>query len=132
MGQIPNSKLSILEVMVPPGSGTPPHTHTSEEVFHVLSGEITFGRFDATPHELTTATIGATITVPPNVPHNYQNTGPTAANILVIVDHTMVEFFRDIGRSDEPPAGPVTTEEITTMLAACARHSIRVLPPAIA
>ncbi|NKF31229.1 cupin domain-containing protein, partial [Pseudomonas sp. BGM005] len=47
MGEVPEMGLSVLEVTVPPGSGTPPHKHQSIEIFRVVSGEITFTLFDA-------------------------------------------------------------------------------------
>lgn len=47
--------------------------------------------------------------------------------MLVVLDHSMVRFFRDLGRLDVPPAGPPSDDEIATVMAACARHGILVL-----
>lgn len=132
MGELDGTDLAVLEVEVPPGSGTPPHVHASPEIFRVLSGELAFGRFsDAQPSEVL-AGAGTVVTVPSGLPHNYRNPGPTPASMLVVVERSMRDFFLDVGRPETPPAGPPTDAEIEAMLAACARHGIEILggPPA--
>lgn len=127
MGEVAGSDLAVLEVEVPPGSGTPPHRHASPEIFRVLSGELTFGLFDDGPPTLTAAGAGTVVTVPSDVPHNYQNAGAAPASMLVVVERSMAAFFRDLGRRDAPPAGPPSDDEIAAVMAACARHGIRIL-----
>lgn len=132
MGTVEGTELAVLEVEVPPGSGTPPHRHASPEIFRVLEGELTFGRFAEGPPALTTVGAGAVVTVPSDVPHNYQNLGPAPATMLVVVDQAMAAFFRDLGRTAEPPPGPPAPHELREVLDACARHGITLLegPPA--
>jgi quercetin dioxygenase-like cupin family protein len=132
MGEVAGTDLAVLEVEVPPGSGTPPHLHASPEIFRVLSGELTFGFFEAGPPTQTVAGAGTVVTVPSRVPHNYQNAGPVPASMLVVVERSMAAFFRDLGRTDAPPAGPPSEEEIAAVLAACARHDITILAGATA
>lgn len=127
MGELDGTDLAVLEVEVPPGSGTPPHVHDSPEIFRVLTGEIAFGRFDAGPPTEAVAGPGTVVTVPSAVPHNYRNAGSAPASMLVVVQRAMRDFFRDVGRREAPPAGPPTADEIGAMLAACARHGIRIL-----
>ncbi len=127
MGEVPGTELTLLEVEVPPGSGTPPHVHASPEVFRVLRGQLTYGIFDAAAPRFVAAGPGTVVTVPSGVPHNYQNTGEAAAAMLVLVDGAMVAFFRDLGRRETPPAGPPSAAEIAEVLAACARHGIALL-----
>lgn len=130
-GDVPGTDLAVVEVEVPPGSGTPPHSHASPEVFRVLSGQVTYGIFSETPPRTVTAHPGTVVTVPPHVPHNYHNAGPGPATMLVVVDRSMVAFFRDLGRREAPAGGPPTPEEIASVMAACARHQVSVLggPP---
>lgn len=45
-GGIEGTDMALLEVEVPPGSGTPPHRHASAETFVILTGEIQVGMFD--------------------------------------------------------------------------------------
>lgn len=132
LGEVPGSELALLEVEVPPGSGTPPHRHASPELFRVLSGEVRFAGFAEGATEWTPAGEGAVVTVPPGVPHGYRNDGPEPARLLVVVDRAMVDFFRDLGRREDPPPGPPSQEEIAAVLAACTRHDIALLggPPA--
>lgn len=127
MGDLAGTELSVLEVEVPPGSGTPPHIHESPEIFRVLDGEITFGLFEDGPPQMLPAESGTVVTVPSQVPHNYTNTGTGAAHMLVVVEQPMAAFFRDIGRTETPPAGPPSEAEIADVMAACARHGIAVL-----
>lgn len=132
MGEVASSDLSVLEVEVPPGSGTPPHVHASPEIFRVLDGEITFGIFGDGPPSEVIASADTVVTVPPRAPHNYRNAGAAPATMLVVVERSMVDFFRDLGRPEAPPAGPPSDAEIAEVMAACARHDIAILggPPA--
>ncbi len=132
MGELAGTDLAVLEVEVPPGSGTPPHVHASPEIFRVLRGELTFGRFGDGPPSEVVAGEGTVVTVPSRVPHNYRNASAEPAAMLVVVERAMAAFFRDLGRREAPPAGPPTDAELREVLAACLRHHITILgaPPA--
>lgn len=127
MGELDGTDLAVLEVEVPPGSGTPPHVHASPEIFRVLSGEITFGHFGNGAPSERAASAGTVVTVPSAVPHNYRNTGSTPATMLVVVERSMRDFFLDAGRRHKPVGGPPTDVEVAELLSACARHGIQVL-----
>lgn len=127
MGEVPEKGLTVLEVTVPPGSGTPPHKHESIEIFRVLGGEITFTLFDSTPPSQVVAHAGDVLTLRSYQPHNYFNSGDVPAQMLSIVEASMGSFFRDLGSKDVPPAGPPSAEEIGAVMAACERHGIEVL-----
>ncbi|MBO3759751.1 cupin domain-containing protein [Ciceribacter sp. L1K22] len=127
MGDVEGKNLSVLEVMVPPGSGTPPHMHDSAEIFRVLDGEITFGLFDTLPPRHIVAGPGSVVTIGSGEPHNYVNTGGRPAEMLVIVDTAMKQFFKDLGRVEEPEYGPPSAAEIAQVQEACARHGISML-----
>jgi quercetin dioxygenase-like cupin family protein len=132
LGEEAGSGLALLEVEVPPGSGTPPHRHASPEIFRVLAGEVTFGLFgEGAPSEATVGA-GTVVTVPSGVPHSYRNASAAPASLLVVVERPMVDFFRDLGRREAPPEGPPGAAEIAAVMAACARHGITILdgPPA--
>jgi quercetin dioxygenase-like cupin family protein len=127
MGDVDGRDLSVMEVMVPPGSGTPPHSHDSAEIFRVLSGEITFGLFDSQPPRQIVAGPGAVITISSRLPHNYVNGSGAPAEMLVLVEKSMKAFFKDLGRTDVPPQSPPTDAEIGEVMQACDRHGINVL-----
>lgn len=127
IGEVPGTELAILEVEVPPGSGTPPHHHASPEIFRVLAGEISFARFAEGAPTWTVAGPGTVVTVPSGAPHGYRNDSAAPASLLVVVERPMVGFFRDLGRKELPPAGPPTDAEIAAVVAACNRHQITLL-----
>jgi gentisate 1,2-dioxygenase len=89
---------------------------------------VTFGIFTASPPRTTAAGPGTVVTIPPHAPHNYHNAGTQPATMLVVVDRTMVNFFRDLGRRDAPIGGPPSAPEIAEVMAACARHGISLRP----
>lgn len=130
-GRVPGADLNLIEVEVPPGSGTPPHSHASPETFRVLSGEMTFTLFDgAAPREIR-ARPGTVVTIESRVPHNYANAGDGPAAMLVLLDDSMIDFFQDLGHADAPPPGPPSDAEIGEVMSACARHGIEIMggPP---
>ena len=47
LGGPAGANLELVEVEIPPGSGTPPHSHASPELFYILDGEITIRHFAA-------------------------------------------------------------------------------------
>jgi hypothetical protein len=127
MGELEGTHLNVLEVEVPPGSGTPPHRHESPEIFRVLDGEITFGlskrahREWSSPAEapLSPCRRGCRtiIRMPARRPRpcwswssvRWWNSSATSVSAKV------------------PPAGPPSASEINAVIAACARHNITIL-----
>ena len=75
---------SVLEITLTPGFDAGFHVHqTLEETFYVLDGEVTF---TAGPDEerVITAGPGATLFMPPTVPHRVANRGTSVARCLLI------------------------------------------------
>jgi len=129
MGTMPDGELSVVEVTVPPGSGTPPHSHQSLEIFRVSEGEITFGLFgDGPPRELV-AGPGTVLMIPSMAVHNYHNASGMPAKMTVVLEVQMLRFFRELGRAERPEAGPPTEDQIAQAMAACARHGIEIMMP---
>ncbi|MGV8986099.1 MAG: cupin domain-containing protein [Cypionkella sp.] len=105
-GGLAGSDLELLEVEVPPGSGTPPHSHASAEMFYVLEGTLTVGSFaQGAPPVFTEAGKGSTVRIDSRAPHNYSNAGNQPVRMLVLIEAAMVAFFRDIGAA-EPQSQP--------------------------
>lgn len=127
VGVMQAPECALLEITVPPGGGTPPHRHESPEIFYLQSGEVTFGNFDAVKPSFTKLSSGQSLTVNSNQAHNYQNNSATTAVMLVVVNHQMVKFFRDIGKRETPPAGPPSDAEIGEVVACCRKHGIEIL-----
>jgi len=129
-GALGNSGIHSLEVDIPAGSGTPPHRHASAELFRVVEGEVTFTVFDQAPPRAAVAGPGDVVSIAGWVGHNYVNTGSSAARMSVLLDATMVAFFRDAGQKEEPAAAPPSEAEIDRIIATCARHGVEMLAAA--
>ncbi|MDX8465607.1 cupin domain-containing protein [Mesorhizobium sp. VK23B] len=126
LGGIADSSLELIEVEVPPGSGTPPHSHASPELFYVLEGTLTVRHFGTGgPPEVTVAGPGTSVRIGPRAPHNYSNDSGRPVRMLVLVEPSMIAFFRDIG-TVEPQAQP----DFARIGAAMQRHGIEALPAA--
>ncbi len=88
--------IGMWEVWAKPGMGPPWHTHRREtEIFRIISGTFRFwcgqDSFDVGP--------GATVTLPPNVAHQWKNVGADTGQVLAIVaPGGFEEQFLDIAR----------------------------------
>lgn len=95
---------SMVEFDTAPGFDTGTHVHTGlEEMFYVLDGELEF----ELAGELRHATAGATIFVPPHVPHRFGNRGETRARTLLVMSPPGHDRYFDelaeILAADGPP-----------------------------
>jgi quercetin dioxygenase-like cupin family protein len=95
----------LIDMLVPPGGGPPPHRHDFEEMFTILEGEIelTFRG------EASIARAGETVNVPANAPHSFRNVGDRPARLLCMCTPAGQErFFAAVGdpvasRTAPPP-----------------------------
>jgi quercetin dioxygenase-like cupin family protein len=55
----------LIDMLVPPGGGPPPHRHDFEEMFTILEGEIEL-TFRGEAHS---ASAGSTVNIPADAPH---------------------------------------------------------------
>lgn len=87
-------RYALLDMLVPPGGGPPPHRHDFEEQFHVLEGEIVV-TFRGEP---VTARAGMTVNVPALAPHSFINATDRPARMLCLVSPAGIEeFFAAVG-----------------------------------
>jgi len=93
-----NSKLSLAEAVVAPGSSTELHRHRNvEEIYHVVRGRgrMTLGT------ECFTMVAGDTVCILPGLPHRVENTGPEPLEILCCCappySHGDTEILAEIG-----------------------------------
>ncbi len=104
-GEETDGRYFIMEGLVPPGGGPPPHIQTREEEgFYILEGTVTFW-VDGDEIE---ASIGTFLHVPRGVEHNFQNRSDQPARMLIIfapagIEHMMTKMaaspdqFMEIG-----------------------------------
>lgn len=98
--KLPSSRsphgMSIVDVVVPPGSGTPCVTHDQEEeVYFLVEGELLMH----TPTEHHHLHPGDLVHLPPLTPHGYRNPGQQPARFLAwTIGGPMDQFFARIAQ----------------------------------
>jgi quercetin dioxygenase-like cupin family protein len=130
-GEDTNGKYALIEALVGPGGGPPPHVHSREEEgFYILEGEITF----TINGERVVATAGMFANMPVGTPHSFKNESNKPAKMLVsVVPAGLERMFFEIGvplAEGATTALPPTREEIEKLLAIAPKYGIEIkLPP---
>ena len=123
----------LLETVVPPGMGVPPHQHLDQEAFYILEGSLEVARMGPGGLESCPATAGDLINVPSNQVHGFRNSGGAPARILVMATAGLGAFFLEAGVPVSPgeaaPTGPPSHAEIERILAVARKHGHRFLSP---
>jgi mannose-6-phosphate isomerase-like protein (cupin superfamily) len=84
----------LIDMLVPPGGGPPPHRHDFEEMFAVLDGEIEI-TFRGAKSVLRA---GETANIPSNAPHQFHNVSKQPARLLCLCSPAgQEEFFMAVG-----------------------------------
>ncbi len=68
----------LIDMLVPDGSGPPPHRHDFEEMFTLLDGELEF----TFRGETQTVRAGSTVNIPANAPHVFKNKSGKTVHML--------------------------------------------------
>jgi len=132
-GEDTAGRYCLIDMLVPPGGGPPPHRHDFEEMFTLLEGEIevTFRG------EKSRLRAGETANVPANAPHQFQNVSDRPARLLCLCAPAgQEEFFRAVGVSlptRTTPAPPLDEAGAAAMKAKAgpllAKYRTEMLPP---
>jgi mannose-6-phosphate isomerase-like protein (cupin superfamily) len=105
-------RFAMIDMLVPPGAGPPPHRHEFEECFRVLEGAIEVRFRDDPPVRLEA---GESANIPGNAPHSFRNAGDVPARLLCTVAPAGLErFFAEFGDpvpTRTSPAPALTDEE---------------------
>lgn len=98
-------------MLVPDGSGPPPHRHDFEESFTLLEGELEF----TFRGETQTLKAPGTVNIPANAPHVFKNKSGTTVHMLCLCTPAgQDEFFMAVGvpvTSRDAPPPPLSKEE---------------------
>jgi quercetin dioxygenase-like cupin family protein len=94
-GEQTAGRFAMLDMLIPPGGGPPPHRHAFEESFRVLAGSIEVQLRDLPPLRLE---VGDSVNIPANAPHAFRNTAGEEARLLCTVAPAGLErFFAEFG-----------------------------------
>jgi quercetin dioxygenase-like cupin family protein len=130
-GKDTGGAFAMIEAIVPPGTGRPPHIHSREdEAFYVLEGEL---QFHVDGHSFS-ATSGAWVTLAKGSLHYFKNTGSKPARMLIVVTPAGLEdFFLEIGRSTvegESELVVPTAEDVQKFRETALKYGIEIrMPP---
>ncbi len=101
----------LIDMLVPEGSGPPPHRHDFEENFSLLEGELDFTFRGQTQ----TVSAPMSVNIPANAPHSFKNTsGKTVHMLCLCTPAGQEEFFEAIASpaaSRSSPAPQMSKEE---------------------
>jgi len=123
----------LIDMLVPPRGGPPPHRHDFEEMFTILEGEIE-ATFRGAKLVLRA---GETVNIPANAPHAFQNRGDRPARLLCLCSPAgLEEFFMAIGlpvasrTTPAPNLDPAAEAELMAKVKALAtQYRTELLPP---
>jgi quercetin dioxygenase-like cupin family protein len=121
---------ALLEASIPPGSGPPPHLHTTEdEAFYLIAGEL---QIVAGPDTFV-AGAGDFVFVPRGTVHGFTNPGVDAARALILLTPAGFErFFDEIGsparRGEQAPAP--TADDLKRIVEIAPRYGTSIQVPA--
>ena len=89
-----DGRYCLIDMLVPPGGGPPPHRHDFEESFTILEGEI-----EATFRgKKSIVRTGENVNIPANAPHSFTNASKEPARLLCICSPAgQEEFFVAVG-----------------------------------
>ncbi len=121
----------VLEGLVPPDAGPPPHIHHDQvETFYIVEGQLEVMMGD----EVREAKAGDFLHVSKGTAHSFINRSQTTAKIIAtfVPAGKADQFFREAleettDRHATPP--PLDDAMIQRMLAAAERNGVEILPP---
>ena len=129
-GEDTDGRYAVMEAIVPPGGGPPPHIHSREEEgFYVLEGEITFQLGE----ERFVAGAGTFANMPIGSLHSFKNESSKPAKMLISVAPAgLEEMFFEVGvpvALGSTSVPPPTREEIEKLLEIAPRYGIEIKLP---
>src|SRR3954464_9566390 len=129
-GEDTGEAFALIEVLVPPQSGPPPHVHRREdEAFYVLEGEFEVHIDD----QRLIAGPGSWVTLARGSLHHFKNIGSTPARMLILATPAGLDrFFLEAGREvtdTSPESGGVRPGDPEKLLAAAPKAGIEIKCP---
>ena len=114
----------VLESVLPPGGGVPPHLHADQEAVYILEGSMEFARMGSTGLEWFSVSSGDVVNVRGGSLHGFRNTGATPSRMLTMGTGGLAAFFEEAGvpvAAGSTPAPP-TREEVERVITIARKH----------
>lgn len=128
-GKDTDGAYAMIEMLVPPQSGPPPHIHSREvESFYILEGSLSFWLAG----QKFVCTAGCLVIAPPGIRHAFKNEGDTPARALALITPAGLEnFFEEVGSPiREKSAGPAEgIEDLERVIETASKYGIDIKLP---
>lgn len=129
-GQETGGAFCLIEVVVPPKSGPPPHIHSREdEAFYILDGQF---KVNVDGRELL-AGPGSWVQLAKGSLHHFQNVGTSQGRMLILATPAgLDEFFLEAGRDADvtkPEASAPTEADIERLIRVAPKYGIEIKLP---
>lgn len=127
-GKQTGGAFEVMQFVVPPEAGPPPHIHRREdECFYIVNGE-----FELTLGERTLrARAGDCVHLPREQPHSFRNVcGEQATFLCWVMPANLAGFFEAFARpwpADQAMPAPVEPADVERLMAAAAKYQIDIL-----
>ncbi len=123
-------RVSVIEHLSPPGSGSPLHVHSREdEWFYVIEGELTFW----VGGQVIEAPAGSFVYGPRGIPHTFLVSSDAPARFLLVAEPGGFDrFVRAIGQPAQSltiPPPPDAPPSLEPLVALAAEYGIEILGP---
>jgi quercetin dioxygenase-like cupin family protein len=120
----------LIEVIVPPKSGPPPHIHSREdEAFYIVEGQF---KVSIDSQELT-AGPGSWVQLARGSLHHFKNVGTSSGKMLILASPAgLDQFFLEAGReasTTTPEVGAPTEADVQRLLDVAPKYGIEIKLP---
>jgi quercetin dioxygenase-like cupin family protein len=107
----------LFRTVMQPGRVVPLHSHVDPEGFYVLEGEIEIFVMDDSPR-WQSLRAGASVAFEDGVRHALRNSSSTPADLIVMTNRRLADYFRQVGRQAEKDRAstPPTRDEVEEMI----------------
>ena len=133
-GEETAGRFAMLDMLIPPGAGPPPHRHDFEECFRVIEGSVELRIRDLPP---VTLEVGDSANIPANAAHSFRNAAELPTRLLcTVVPSGLEKFFAEFGdrvqsRTSPPPqlSDSERQARLQRAMEKAPQYGMEILPP---
>lgn len=132
VGEDTQQQYVLLEAIIQPESGVPPHTHSREdESFYIQEGTFEFHLDE----QKTVAIPGTFLHSPKGQLHSFINIGSEPGKLLIWVTPAGFEkFMAEVGipaQNQIAPAQPLNTNDLQRIIETAKKYGMEIIPPQV-